>query len=303
MGSCCRQAVFLTRWQLFERYWEKMAHFPLTLLTINCLENNDLHAVGKIHWNTMFLIPWYHNNDDRLVMTLCHPSVHPSIHPSIHPSWHILFAPSHTNRWTIRITLVLSVPVKVTALVTLICWQIWKPKNGWVKANNMKNICSFLFIDITLILLPLSSIDLFTWPSICLTIHLNCSLFSPPHRQMDALNSFRKWYMSILLDGLPVLDKAYWLRTIIAPTESRTTSNISALWLATSIPTLTTKAWGKINQSFKHTSTEKKSPIFSSPYKSLLSSHMVGTYAGYFSCLSEMNSTQNPKLLKLKNFM
>lgn len=238
-----------------------------------------------------------------IIMTIAlswHCAILPSIYPSFHPSWHILFAPSHTNRWTIRITLVLSVPVKVTALVTLICWQIWKPENGWVKANknrmNIKNIC-------TLILLPLSSIDLYTWPSIRLTIHLNCSLFSPPHRQMDALNSFRKWYMSILLDGLPLLDKAYWLRTIITPTESRTTSNISALWLATSTPTLTIKAWGKINQSFKHTGTKKKSPIFSSTYKSHFSSHVVGTYAGYFSRLSEMNSTKNPQLLKLKNFM
>lgn len=253
--------------------------------------------MGEISWNTMFLIPWYHNNDDRLVMTLCHPSVHLSILPSI--LTHSFCSISHKQMNNPDHFGVVS-SSKVTALVTLICWQIWKPKNGWVKANknrmNIKNIC-------TLILLPLSSIDLYTWPSIRLTIHLNCSLFSPPHRQMDALNSFRKWYMSILLDGLPLLDKAYWLRTIITPTESRTTSNISALWLATSTPTLTIKAWGKINQSFKHTGTKKKSPIFSSTYKSFFSSHVVGTYAGYFSRLSEMNSTKNPQLLKLKNFM
>ncbi len=43
------------------------------------------------------------------------------------------------------------------------------------------------------ILLALPSIDLFTWPSIRSTIHPTFFLSSPPHRQMDALNSSRKW--------------------------------------------------------------------------------------------------------------
>lgn len=57
--------------------------------------------------------------------------------------------------------------------------------------------------------------------------------------------------MSILLDGFTLLDKIYWLGTILTPTESHTTSSISALWLATSTPTLTTKALYKASLWFK----------------------------------------------------
>lgn len=61
--------------------------------------------------------------------------------------------------------------------------------------------------------------------------------------------------MSILLDGLLLLDTTYWLGTILTPTESRTTSSVSGLRLASVTPTLTTKASFLKGKSVSHLNT------------------------------------------------
>lgn len=99
----------------------------------------------------------------------------------------VLCASSHTNRWTLWINLMLSEPVKATILVTLICWQIKKLTNVWPQNPLKVHMKDIYFFHIGMTLSSDSSF------SVYLTIHSNCFLFLPPHRQMDALNSSRKW--------------------------------------------------------------------------------------------------------------
>ncbi len=179
-----------------EYYWENLAHCLFTLLT-PLSENNKLLNVW---WEKLmccgypgFLTPiWCHIYTWHVIVLPVQPMLtgvmlnRCSPHKQMDTLDHFSAvrscqsdSPGHTN-----------------LLANMEIYECLTNNSHLKKKNpNMKTIRFFSVLawHWLVILLSWSSIHLFTWPSIRLTIHPNCFLLSPPHRQMDALNSFRKW--------------------------------------------------------------------------------------------------------------